>query len=88
MPGLQPFSFCMFILVDGVAATGWTRVFSGWYQAWVNVSGLAGCCFGIGVIGVILCNVRLCPSLSLSSPCRKRADDRLVNSSSSGPTSA
>jgi Na+/H+ antiporter NhaD/arsenite permease-like protein len=67
MPGLQPFSFCMFILVDGVAATGWTRVFSGWYQAWVNVSGLAGCCFGIGVIGVILCNVRLCPSLSLLS---------------------
>lgn len=48
----------MFILVEAVAALGWTRVFAAWWQAWVGVSGLVGCCFGINVVGVLLCNVR------------------------------
>ncbi|CED82867.1 Class II aldolase/adducin N-terminal domain protein [Phaffia rhodozyma] len=54
---LLPFSFCMFILVDGVTSSGWGRVFSTWYQAWAIRTGTTGCVFGMSVLAVVLCNI-------------------------------
>ena len=54
---LIPFAFAMFILVEALSYTGWIRVFGGWWAAWANVGGLAGCVWLMGVIGVLGCNV-------------------------------
>lgn len=54
---LLPFAFSMFTLVEALYYTGWIRVFGGWWTSWVNVSGLAGAIFLMGVLSVIGCNV-------------------------------
>jgi Na+/H+ antiporter NhaD/arsenite permease-like protein len=54
---LLPFAFSMFILVQGLASTGWIAVFAGWWAAWARVSGLLGVVGGMGFISVCLCNV-------------------------------
>jgi hypothetical protein len=54
---LLPFAFSMFILVQGLASTGWIAVFAGWWAAWVRVSGLLGVVGGMGFVSVCLCNV-------------------------------
>ncbi|CAE6530904.1 unnamed protein product [Rhizoctonia solani] len=54
---LLPFAFAMFILVQGLASTGWIAVFAGWWAAWARASGLLGIVGGMGFISVCLCNV-------------------------------
>ncbi|KAF8750845.1 Arsenical pump membrane protein [Rhizoctonia solani] len=39
---LLPFAFAMFILVQGLASTGWIAVFAGWWAAWARAAGLLG----------------------------------------------
>lgn len=53
---LIPFAFSMFILVEALSYTGWIRVFAGWWAAWVDVGGVAGAVFMMGVISVLGCN--------------------------------
>jgi len=58
LPGpLIPFAFAMFILVQGLAAQGWIRVFAGWWAAWVRATGLLGAIAGMAAISGLLCNV-------------------------------
>ncbi|KAG9119558.1 hypothetical protein FRC07_005367 [Ceratobasidium sp. 392] len=45
---LLPFAFAMFILVQGLAATGWISVFANWWAAWARASGLLGVVGGMG----------------------------------------
>ncbi|KAJ1305808.1 hypothetical protein OPQ81_010537 [Rhizoctonia solani] len=54
---LLPFAFAMFILVQGLASTGWIAVFAGWWAAWARVSGIVGVVGGMGFVSVCLCNV-------------------------------
>ncbi|CAE6527269.1 unnamed protein product [Rhizoctonia solani] len=54
---LLPFAFAMFILVQGLASTGWIAVFAGWWAAWARASGLLGVVGGMGFVSVCLCNV-------------------------------
>lgn len=54
---LLPFAFSMFILVQGLASTGWIAVFAGWWAAWARASGLLGVVGGMGFVSVCLCNV-------------------------------
>ncbi|THH18685.1 hypothetical protein EW146_g2356 [Bondarzewia mesenterica] len=54
---LLPFSFLMFILVQGLASHGWVQVFAGWWRAWVNNTGPVGATFGMAVISGSLCNI-------------------------------
>ncbi|CAE6412640.1 unnamed protein product [Rhizoctonia solani] len=54
---LLPFAFAMFILVQGLASTGWIAVFAGWWAAWARASGLLGVVGGMGFVSVCLCNL-------------------------------
>ncbi|KAG9086772.1 hypothetical protein FRC06_002879 [Ceratobasidium sp. 370] len=54
---LLPFAFSMFILVQGLASTGWIAVFAHWWAAWARASGLVGVVGGMGFVSVCLCNV-------------------------------
>lgn len=54
---LVPFAFAMFILVEALSYTGWIRVFSTWWAAWVEVSGVAGAIWLMGMVSVLGCNV-------------------------------
>ncbi|KAG8800228.1 hypothetical protein FRC16_003366 [Serendipita sp. 398] len=54
---LVVFSFSMFILVQGLAVTGWVDVWAGWWNQWVAHTGTVGSIFGMGLISCILCNV-------------------------------
>ncbi|QRV96617.1 citrate transporter [Ceratobasidium sp. AG-Ba] len=54
---LLPFAFSMFILVQGLASTGWIAVFARWWAAWARVSGLLGVVGGMGFVSVCLCNL-------------------------------
>jgi hypothetical protein len=54
---LLPFAFSMFILVEALSYVGWIRVFGGWWTSWVEVAGLAGAIFLMGVLSVLGCNV-------------------------------
>jgi hypothetical protein len=53
---LIPFAFSMFILVEALSYTGWIRVFATWWTAWVNVGGLPGAIWLMGMISVLGCN--------------------------------
>lgn len=74
---LVPFAFAMFILVEALSYTGWIRVFAGWWRAWVDVSGVAGAIWLMGMVSVLGCNVFgtnigatvLLARASLPSPC-------------------
>ncbi|KAJ8132411.1 hypothetical protein O1611_g1209 [Lasiodiplodia mahajangana] len=53
---LLPFSFEMFILVQGLVTNGWVPVFAyGWHH-WVDKTGTIGAIGGMGFLSVILCN--------------------------------
>jgi hypothetical protein len=54
---LVPFAFAMFILVEALSYTGWIRVFATWWGAWVDVGGVAGAVWLMGVISVLGCNI-------------------------------
>ncbi|WVR04956.1 hypothetical protein IAU60_001968 [Kwoniella sp. DSM 27419] len=54
---LLPFAFSFFILVEGLQHTGWIRVFGGWWAAWMEVGGVAGGVWLMGMLSVIGCNV-------------------------------
>ncbi|CAE6533341.1 unnamed protein product [Rhizoctonia solani] len=54
---LLPFAFAMFILVQGLASTGWIAVFAGWWAAWARASGILGVVGGMGFVSVCLCNL-------------------------------
>ncbi|CAE7218109.1 unnamed protein product [Rhizoctonia solani] len=54
---LLPFAFAMFILVQGLASTGWIAVFATWWAAWARASGLLGVVGGMGFVSVCLCNL-------------------------------
>jgi Na+/H+ antiporter NhaD/arsenite permease-like protein len=60
------FSFCMFILVQGLVVTGWVDVWAAWWGTWVARTGTVGAVFGMGLVSCILCNV------STSSPLNTR----------------
>lgn len=51
------FSFCMFILVQGLVVTGWVEVWASWWRAWTTRTGPTGAVFGMGLVSCILCNV-------------------------------
>jgi hypothetical protein len=51
------FSLSLFILVQGLAVTGWVDVWAGWWGAWTERTGLVGAVFGMGLVSCILCNV-------------------------------
>jgi len=53
---LIPFAFSMFILVEALSYTGWIRVFATWWTAWVDVGGLPGAIWLMGMISVLGCN--------------------------------
>jgi hypothetical protein len=56
------FSLSLFILVQGLAVTGWVDVWAGWWGAWTERTGLVGAVFGMGLVSCVLCNVsRLTP---------------------------
>jgi Na+/H+ antiporter NhaD/arsenite permease-like protein len=57
---LVPFSFCMFVLVQGLVTKGWVQVFAYGWDHWVNKTGTVGSIGGMGFVSVILCNVSLC----------------------------
>ena len=52
------FSLSLFILVQGLAVTGWVDVWAGWWGVWTERTGLVGTVFGMGLVSCILCNVR------------------------------
>jgi hypothetical protein len=47
----------MFTLVEALSYTGWIRVFATWWAAWVEVGGVAGAIWLMGMISVLGCNV-------------------------------
>lgn len=53
---LLPFSFEMFILVQGLVTNGWVPVFAYGWDHWVNKTGTIGAVGGMGFLSVILCN--------------------------------
>ncbi|KAI8631206.1 hypothetical protein F5Y19DRAFT_473604 [Xylariaceae sp. FL1651] len=53
---LLPFSFEMFILVQGLVTRGWVPVFAYGWDHWVNKTGTIGAIGGMGFLSVILCN--------------------------------
>ncbi len=63
---LVPFSFSMFILVEGLVHSGWIPVFAYGWDRWVARTGTVGSVFGMGVLGVVLSNVRSNLNLSVS----------------------
>ncbi|KAL7416003.1 hypothetical protein BDY24DRAFT_380768 [Mrakia frigida] len=54
---LLPFAFSMFILVGGLAETGWSRVFAVWWAALAVHTGTTGVTFFMISISVLLCNI-------------------------------
>ncbi|KAA1476467.1 hypothetical protein DENSPDRAFT_853693 [Dentipellis sp. KUC8613] len=54
---LLPFSFLMFILVQGLASKGWIEIFAGWWEAWVSKTGVVGAVAGMAVGSGLLCNI-------------------------------
>jgi hypothetical protein len=56
---LLPFAFSMFILVEALQHVGWIRVWGDWWKAWVDVGGVAGAIWLMGVLSVIGCNVSI-----------------------------
>jgi Na+/H+ antiporter NhaD/arsenite permease-like protein len=54
---LVVFSLSLFILVQGLAVTGWVDVWAGWWGTWTERTGLVGTVFGMGLVSCILCNV-------------------------------
>ena len=58
--GLLPFTFGMFILVQGLVTKGWVQIFANGWQGWVHNTGTLGAIGGMGLVSVLLCNV--CPS--------------------------
>lgn len=54
---LVPFSFLMFILVQGLTSQGWVRLFGNWWDAWVNKTGVVGAVGGMLIGSGLLCNV-------------------------------
>jgi len=55
--GLLPFTFGMFILVQGLVTKGWVQIFANGWQGWVNITGTLGAIGGMGLVSVLLCNV-------------------------------
>ncbi|KAI1814214.1 hypothetical protein GGS20DRAFT_577002 [Poronia punctata] len=53
---LLPFSFEMFILVQGLVTKGWVAVFAYGWKHWVDKTGTIGAIGGMGFLSVILCN--------------------------------
>ncbi|KAI3324333.1 hypothetical protein HD806DRAFT_65709 [Xylariaceae sp. AK1471] len=53
---LLPFSFEMFILVQGLVTKGWVAVFAYGWTHWVDKTGTIGAIGGMGFLSVILCN--------------------------------
>ncbi|KAI0531828.1 putative arsenite transmembrane transporter protein [Xylaria digitata] len=53
---LLPFSFEMFILVQGLVTNGWVPVFAYGWDHWVHKTGTIGAIGGMGFLSVILCN--------------------------------
>ncbi|KAI1171022.1 hypothetical protein F4777DRAFT_83281 [Nemania sp. FL0916] len=53
---LLPFSFEMFILVQGLVTNGWVPVFAYGWSHWVDKTGTIGAIGGMGFLSVILCN--------------------------------
>ncbi|KAF2972542.1 hypothetical protein GQX73_g891 [Xylaria multiplex] len=53
---LLPFSFEMFILVQGLVTNGWVPVFAYGWDHWVQKTGTIGAIGGMGFLSVILCN--------------------------------
>ncbi|GAP88377.1 putative arsenite efflux transporter - puative [Rosellinia necatrix] len=53
---LLPFSFEMFILVQGLVTNGWVPVFAYGWDHWVSKTGTIGAIGGMGFLSVILCN--------------------------------
>ncbi|KAI0794150.1 hypothetical protein C8Q74DRAFT_560085 [Fomes fomentarius] len=53
---LLPFSFLMFILVQGLLTQGWVEVFAHWWSVWVSKTGTLGAVGGMGFLSCILCN--------------------------------
>jgi hypothetical protein len=62
---LVPFTFCMFILVQGLVTKGWVSVFAYGWDHWVKKTGTVGSIGGIGFLSVVLCNVRISPQNSV-----------------------
>lgn len=61
------FSFSLFILVQGLAVTGWVDVWAGWWGIWTDRTGPVGTVFGMGLVSCVLCNVSLVWSTYLLS---------------------
>ncbi|GAW14137.1 hypothetical protein ANO14919_035310 [Xylariales sp. No.14919] len=53
---LLPFSFEMFVLVQGLVTNGWVPVFAYGWDHWVYKTGTVGAIGGMGFLAVILCN--------------------------------
>ncbi|KAI1436530.1 hypothetical protein GGR50DRAFT_650708 [Xylaria sp. CBS 124048] len=53
---LLPFSFEMFILVQGLVTNGWVPVFAYGWSHWVRKTGTIGAIGGMGFLSVVLCN--------------------------------
>ncbi|KAI1826793.1 hypothetical protein F4861DRAFT_46607 [Xylaria intraflava] len=53
---LLPFSFEMFILVQGLVTNGWVPVFAYGWDHWVHKTGTIGAIGGMGFLSVVLCN--------------------------------
>ena len=51
------FSLSLFILVQGLAVTGWVDIWAQWWGAWTEKTGLVGTVFGMGLTSCILSNV-------------------------------
>lgn len=70
---LLPFTFLMFILVQGLSSKGWQEAFAHGWAAWVRKTGTLGAVGGMGFLSCILCNV--CSNRSTS--CRIYNDLRV-----------
>jgi hypothetical protein len=55
--GLLPFTFGMFILVQGLVTKGWVQIFANGWQGWISQTGTLGAIGGMGLVSVLLCNV-------------------------------
>ncbi|KAI0164081.1 hypothetical protein GGR57DRAFT_489741 [Xylariaceae sp. FL1272] len=53
---LLPFSFEMFILVQGLSTKGWVPVFAYGWDHWIDKTSTVGAVGGMGFLSVILCN--------------------------------
>lgn len=54
---LLPFTFGMFILVQGLVTKGWVQIFANGWERWVHATGTLGAIGGMGLVSVLLCNV-------------------------------